>query len=65
MLTHCSGVGNAKALLGSVCLATLRVGAKLHGLETLMGTGRIYGESRGDVHGNDDPLFAGVVQVDF
>jgi len=31
MLTHCSGVGNANALLGSFCLATLRAGAKLHG----------------------------------
>ena len=38
ILTRCSGVGNANALLGSVCLATLRVAAKLH----------VYGEANGD-----------------
>ena len=29
MLKYCLGVGNADALLGSFCLTTLRVGAKL------------------------------------
>ena len=65
MLTHCSGIGNAKALLRSFCWRPCGSVQNSMAIEKLMGIARNWGESIDDVQGDNGPLFVGEVHADF
>jgi len=65
MLTHCSGIGNAKALLRSFCWRPCGSVQNSMVIEKLMGIARNWVKSGEDVRGDDGSLFVGWVHADF